>query len=99
MRGRMMYLLTLNSRKDDGAYAIQDSDGDKVLFLFEEEDDALRYAMMLEDVLESKDKNMQVIEVEDDLAIKTCSMYNYKYAVVTPDDLVIPPSNDKVQED
>ena len=94
----MMYLLTLNSRKDDGAYAVQDSDGDNVLFLFEEEDDAVRYAMMLEDNLE-QEKNMQVIEVEDDLAIKTCSMYNYKYAVVTPDDLVIPPSNDKVQED
>ena len=93
-----MYLLTLNSRKDDGAYAVQDSDGDKVLFLFEEEDDAVRYAMMLEDNLE-QEKDMQVIEVEDDLAIKTCSMYNYKYAVVTPDDLVIPPSNDKVQED
>ena len=93
----MMYLLTLNSRKDDGAYAVQDSDGDKVLFLFEEEDDAVRYAMMLEDNLE-QEKNMQVIEVEDDLAIKTCSMYNYKYAVITPDDLVIPPNNDKVQE-
>jgi len=92
-----MYLLTLNSRRDDGAYAVQDSDGDKVLFLFEEEDDAVRYAMMLEDNLE-QEKNMQVIEVEDDLAIKTCSMYNYKYAVVTPDDLVIPPNNDKVQE-
>ena len=98
MRGRMMYLLTLNSRKNDGAYAVQDSDGDKVLFLFEEEDDAVRYAMMLEDNLE-QEKNTQVIEVEDDLAIKNCSMYNYKYAVVTPDDLVIPPSNDKVQED
>ena len=94
----MMYLLTLNSRKDDGAYAVQDSDGDKVLFLFEEEDDAVRYAMMLEDNLE-QEKNMQVIEVEDDLAIKTCSMYNYKYAVITPDDLVIPPSNDKIQKD
>ena len=92
-----MYLLTLNSRKDDGAYAVQDSDGDKVLFLFEEEDDAVRYAMMLEDNLE-QEKDMQVIEVEDDLAIKTCSMYNYKYAVITPDDLVIPPNNDKVQE-
>ena len=94
----MMYLLTLNSRRDDGAYAVQDSDGDKVLFLFEEEDDAVRYAMMLEDNLE-QEKNMQVIEVEDDLAIKTCSMYNYKYAVITPDDLVIPTNNDKVQED
>ena len=92
-----MYLLTLNNRKDDGAYAVQDSDGNKVLFLFEEEDDAVRYAMMLEDNLESKD--MHVIEVEDELAIKTCRMYNYKYAVITPDDLVIPPSNDKVQED
>ena len=92
-----MYLLTLNTRKDDGAYAVQDSDGNKVLFLFEEEDDAVRYAMMLEDSLESKE--MHVIEVEDDLAIKTCSMYNYKYAVITPDDLVIPTSNDKVQED
>ena len=30
-----MYLLTLNNRKDDGAYAVQDSDGNKVLFLFE----------------------------------------------------------------
>ena len=90
-----MYLLTLNSRRDDGAYAVQDSDGDKVLFLFEEEDDAVRYAMMLEDNLE-QEKNMQVIEGEDDLAIKTCSMYNYKYAVITPDDLVIPPNNDKV---
>ena len=92
-----MYLLTLNTRKDDGAYAVQDSDGNKVLFLFEEEDDAVRYAMMLEDSLESKE--MHVIEVEDVRAIKTCSMYNYKYAVITPDDLVIPPSNDKIQED
>ena len=44
-----MYLLTLKTRKEDGAYAVQDSHGDKVLFLFEEEDDAERYAMMLED--------------------------------------------------
>ena len=94
-----MFLLSLRHRRDDGAFAVQDSNGDKVLFLFEEEDDAVRYAMMLEDNLEQQEKNMQVIEVEDDLAIKTCSMYNYKYAVITPDDLVIPTSNDKVQED
>ena len=44
-----MYLLTLKTRREDGAYAVQDKHGDKVLFLFEEEDDADRYAMMLED--------------------------------------------------
>jgi len=42
-----MYLLTLKESKDEGAYAVQDKYGDKVLFLFEEEDDAVRYAMML----------------------------------------------------
>ena len=44
-----MYLLTLKTRRDDGAYAVQDKHGDKELFRFEEEDDAERYAMMLED--------------------------------------------------
>ena len=54
---------------------------------------------MLQDLEIDADHKMDIIEVDDDLAIKTCSMYNYKYAVITPDDLVIPPSNDKIQED
>ena len=94
-----MFLLSLQHRKDDGAFAVQDSNGDKVLFLFEEEDDAERYKLMLQDEENDTERTMEIIEVADDLAIKTCSMYNYKYAVITPDDLVIPPSNDKIQED
>tara|TARA_Y100001973_G_C5130208_1_gene297335 strand:+ start:411 stop:674 length:264 start_codon:yes stop_codon:yes gene_type:complete len=85
-----MYLLTLQTRKNDGAYAVEDKHGDKVLFLFEQEDDALRYAMMLEDQ-QSYDKPMAVIEVDDALAIKTCKIHNYKYTVITPNDIVIPP--------
>ena len=85
-----MFLLTLKDRQDDGAYAVQDAQGDKVLFLFEDEDDAERYAMLLEEDPDYE-KSMEVVEVDDDLAIKTCKMYNYKYAVVTPDDIVIPP--------
>lgn len=85
-----MFLLTLKDRKDDGAYAVQNRYGEKVLFLFEEEDDATRYALMLED---QEKTIMDVVEVDDDLAIKTCKRYNYKYAVVTPDDIVIPPKN------
>ena len=92
-----MYLLTLKTRKEDGAYAVQDSQGDKVLFLFEEEDDAERYAMMLND---DEDATLNVIEIEDALAIKTCKMYNYKYAVITPNDIVVPPpKNDNVSKD
>ena len=83
-----MFLLTLKDRKDDGAYAVQNRYGDKVLFLFEEEDDATRYAMMLEDQEEAE---MDVVEVDGALAIRTCKLYNYKYAVITPNDIVIPP--------
>ena len=93
-----MVLLTLKDKKDEGAYAVQDSDGDKVLFLFEEEDDATRYALMLNDD-DHYQRNMDVIEVEDELAINTCKRYNYKYAVITPDDIVIPPKHDNLQED
>ena len=81
-----MFLLTLKDHKDDGAYAVSDQHGDKVLFLFEEEDDAVRYAMMMGDLADSDDKPMDVIEVDGELAIKTCKMYNYKYAVITSND-------------
>ena len=84
-----MFLLTLRDKKEEGAYAVDDGYGDKVLFLFEQEDDAERYAMMLE-LEKDGDKEMDVIEVDDDLAIKTCRMHNYKYAVITPNDIVIP---------
>jgi len=37
---------------------------------------------------------MDVIEVDDELAIKTCKIHSYKYTVITSDDIVIPPKND-----
>ena len=93
-----MFLLTIQNRKDDGAYAVQDHQGDKVLFMFEEEDDATRYALMLEDN-EMYEKPMQVIEIDEELALKTCMVYNYKYAVITPEDIVVPPKDDNIQND
>ena len=92
-----MFLLTVKDSKEDGAYAVHDRKGNKVLFLFEEEDDAERYAMQLED---NEDAEMDVVEVDDALAILTCKRYNYKYAVVTPNDIVIPPRlDDNFSED
>ena len=93
-----MFLLTLKDKKDDGAYAVQDDFGDKVLFLFEQEDDAVRYAMMMRDLADVEESVMDVVEVDGALAIKTCKVYNYKYAVITPNDFVIPP-NDNISKD
>ena len=96
MRGRLVYLLTLNQKQENGAYAVLNRYGEKVLFMFEEEDDAERYKLMLESDEESE---MNVIEIDDGLAIMTCKRYNYKYAVITPNDIVIPPKNDNISQD
>ena len=66
-----MFLLTLKNRREEGVYAVDDQYGNLVLFLFEDEDDATRYAMMLE---EDEEKELVVVEIDDDLALKTCKM-------------------------
>tara|TARA_Y100000114_G_C11728324_1_gene312168 strand:+ start:318 stop:578 length:261 start_codon:yes stop_codon:yes gene_type:complete len=84
-----MYLLTLKDKRETGVYAVEDKTGHKVLFLFEQEDDAERYAMMLMDDEDNSD--MIVIEIDDDLALRTCKVNNYKYAIITENDIIIPP--------
>ena len=44
-----MFILTVAGKENDGAYSVTDDEGSQILYLFEEEDDAVRYAMMLED--------------------------------------------------
>ena len=84
-----MFLLTVAGNESDGAYSVQDEDGNQILYLFENEDDADRYAMMLED---EDYPEMHVLEVEDAIMIKTCESHGYNYTVITADDIVIPPS-------
>ena len=43
-----MHLLAIAGKENDGAYAVSDKFGQKVLYLFTEEDDPERYAMMLQ---------------------------------------------------
>ena len=43
-----MYILAIKENEDEGAYAVMDDDGEKALYIFEEEDDAQRYAGLLE---------------------------------------------------
>jgi hypothetical protein len=86
-----MYILTIHGKEKEGAYSVTDDEGEQILYLFEEEDDAMRFTMMLE---ESGSPEMHVIEVEDEIMIKTCEHHDYKYVVITPNDIVIPPNSD-----
>ena len=91
-----MFLLASKNSTPQGAYAVQDQNGESVLFFFEEEDDADRYAMLLQ---AQEDRSLSVVEVEEGLAIRTCKMYNYRYAVIKPEDIVIPPIDDNISKD
>ena len=86
-----MFILTINGRETEGAYSVTNDEGEQILYLFEEEDDAVRYAMMLE---ENDCPEMHVIEIEDDVMIKTCELHYYMYTIITPNDIVIPPDTE-----
>ena len=66
-----------------------DKNGDKYFL-------CLKKVMMLKDMLsylmndEKYDNEMVVVEVDDELAVKTCKMNNYKYSIVTINDFVLP---------
>jgi len=87
-----MYILTILGNEDEGAYSVQNEEGEQILYLFEEEDDAIRYALMLED---DDYPEMHVIEVEDDMMIQVCESHGYDYTVITPNDIVIPPKTER----
>ena len=92
-----MYILTISGKEDEGAYAVSNEEGDKTLYFFLDEDDAQRYAGLLE---ADDFPEMTVVEVDPELALKTCDLYNYNYVVITPEDFVIPPRDyDYIQDD
>jgi len=86
-----MYIITILGKETEGAYSVANKDGTDILYIFEEEDDASRYAMMLE---ESGSPEMHVIEVDDDAIVEACVMHSYSYTIITPNDIVIPPDTE-----
>ena len=82
-------MLTVAGNQRKGAYSVRDGEGNQILYLFEEEDDATRYAMMLEEDYDYPE--MDVLEVEDEIIINTCEVHGYDYTVISPNDIVIPP--------
>ena len=92
-----MFILAVKGFEEEGAFSIENDDGDKILLMFEEEDDADRYAELMSS--EEDSPEMGVIEVDDYVAIRACELHDYMYNIVRPDDIVVPPKNDLFQKD
>ena len=88
-----MFLITLKDQPD-GVYSLISEEGEHVIFFFEEEDDADRYLMQLEQHDDHQDlPEMTVVEVDIDIASKVCEDKGYHYTVVSPDDGIEPPDD------
>lgn len=85
-----MFVLALEGREEEGLYAVENDDGERVLYLFKLEDDAERFAGLLE---ADDFPPLTVIEVEDKPTIKICEENKYTYVIIDENDLVVPPRN------
>lgn len=85
-----MFIITVEGKEKEGAYSVVDQEGEQVLYIFAEKDDATRYCMQLEELDYPK---MKVLEIDDGLMIRTCEMHDHRYSIITPNDIVIPPDN------
>lgn len=83
-----MYIVTLKDASSFGAYSIVSENGEVVVQIFEDYDDALRYTVLLE----AEDfPELIVKEVDNDYITTMCENNNYKFVVISKDDIVIPP--------
>jgi hypothetical protein len=60
--------------------------------LFIEFDDANRYNIMMHDLTEKK-MPLSITEVDQEIIVNACVERDQKYAIITPDDLLIPPED------
>ena len=84
----MMYILAVAGKEKEGAYAVKGDKSEKMVYMFLDKDDALRYAGLLQ---ADDFPDMSVVEVNDQEIIESCVKHGHEYYVVTPDDIVIPP--------
>lgn len=86
-----MYILAILGKETEGAYSSTNEHGEQVLYMFEEKDDAIRFAQMLE--TDHNYPEMTAVEVETSSIIATCDNFGYMYMIVTKNDIVIPPKD------
>ena len=85
-----MFIVTLQDHPD-GVYSVFNELEHRVIPIFQEEDDAIRYHMMLEN--DEDYPPMQIVEIEDHVIITACHERGHKFSIITPDDFLIPPDD------
>jgi hypothetical protein len=83
------YILTLIDHPE-GVFSLIDREtGEKVVPIFECQDDAERYALQL--IEDEEAPELQLVEIEKELIVAACEQRDHRYAIITVDDFIIPP--------
>ena len=79
----------LSDIKSGGIYAIKEGKRRKTVTVFEDYDDAERYAGQLK--AEDYEDELEIIECDPTVISINCNTYGYTYLIIKKDDLIIPP--------
>ena len=85
-----MFVITLKDHPQ-GIYSVFDKDEQRIVPLFELQDDAVRYVMQLAE--DEENPELQVMNVEPDHIINACRSQGQKWSIITSDDLIVPPDD------
>ena len=82
-------MFVLSDIKSGGIYAIREGKRRKTVTVFEDYDDAERYAGQLE--AEDYEDELEIIECDPSVIAINCTTYGYTFITIKIDDLIIPP--------
>tara|TARA_B100001769_G_scaffold28382_1_gene18664 strand:- start:1025 stop:1300 length:276 start_codon:yes stop_codon:yes gene_type:complete len=85
-----MFVITLKDHPS-GIFSVFDEQDERIVPLFEDVDDAVRYVMQLGE--DEGNPDLQVINVKPDEIIQACRIQGQKYSIITADDFIIPPAD------
>ena len=83
-----MFVITLIGNPQ-GIFSVFDEKEDRIVPLFEQADDALRYVMQLSE--DEGNPDLQIMNVQPDQIIQACRMQGQKYSIISADDFIVPP--------
>ena len=83
-----MFVITLKDHPQ-GIYSVFDREEERVVPLFVDEDDAVRYVLQL--ATDDENPELQVLQTEPEQIIHACRLQGQRYSIISPDDFIIPP--------
>jgi len=85
-----MFVITLKGHPQ-GIFSVFTEGDKRIVPLFEQADDAMRYVMQLE--VDEENPELQIMSVEPEQIIHACRAQGQMYSIISADQLIIPPDD------